>query len=277
MATLSISKAWEETSAFFRKEVRLVMPVALAMFTVPATLFGWYNPSGDPNQATGGLGWPLTLIILILAISGQMTIAGLSIGWSGSVGAALAQSMRRVWSVLGAVLILFFPLTVVMILVIAMMVGRAGMTDPSQISPEALAAIPGLSLVVLVFTLIFLFLATRMFLVSAIGMVETTNPIRIITRSWRLTAGHFLRLVGTLLLILIASFVASVAVTAVIGSLMTLAAGEPQPYNLSALIVSLADGIVGAGISAVSAALVGRIYVQLSSAAPTVPDVKREA
>jgi len=80
-----------------------------------------------------------------------------------------------------------------------------------------------------------------------------------------------------LLLILIASFVASVAVTAVIGSLMTLAAGEPQPYNLSALIVSLADGIVGAGISAVSAALVGRIYVQLSSAAPTVPDVKREA
>jgi hypothetical protein len=57
---------------------------------------------------------------------------------------------------------------------------------------------------------------------------------------------------------------------------MTIAAGEPQPYNLSALIVSLADGIVSAGISAVSAALVGRIYVQLSSSAATVPDVKRE-
>lgn len=276
MAKLSISKAWEESSAFLRREARLVAPVALAMFTVPATLFGWYNPSGDPNQATGGLGWPLTLVILVLAISGQMAIAGMAIGWSGSVGSALAHALRRVWGVLGTVLIVFLPLSVALVLVIAMMVGSAGLTDPTQVTPEVLAAIPGLSFVVLIFTFIFLFVATRLFLISSLGMVETANPVRILARSWQLTSGHFLRLVGTLLLIVIASFVASLAIAVVVGSLMTMVAGEPRPYNLSALIVSLADGVVSAAISAVSAALAARVYVQLSAGQASVPEVSRD-
>lgn len=276
MAKLSISKAWEESSAFLRREARLVAPVALAMFTVPATLFGWYNPSGDPNQATGGLGWPLTLVILVLAISGQMAIAGMAIGWSGSVGSALAHALRRVWGVLGTVLIVFLPLSVALVLVIAMMVGGAGLTDPTQVTPEALAAIPGLSIVVLIFTFIFLFVATRLFLISSLGMVETANPVRILARSWQLTSGHFLRLVGTLLLIVIASFVASLAIAVVVGSLMTMVAGEPRPYNLSALVVSLADGVVSAAISAVSAALAARVYVQLSAGQASVPEVSRD-
>lgn len=275
MANLSISKAWDEASAFLKREMRLVAPVALATFTVPATLFGWYNPSGDPNLASGGLGWPLTLFILILAMTGQMTIAGLAIGWSGSVGSALGQAFRRVWGLLATVFLLFAPLTIIMVLLIAVIVGAAGITDPAQVTPEALAALPQVSIVILVATLIFLFVAVRLFPLSAVAMVETANPIRLLSRCWQLTRGHFLRLLGTLLLILVASFVASIAVTAVIGSAMTVAAGEPQPYNLSALIVGLFDGLVSAAISAISAVLVGRIYVQLSAGAATVPDVSR--
>jgi hypothetical protein len=275
MAALSISKAWDEASSFIRREGRLLIPVALAMFAVPATLFGWYNPSGDPNQATGGLGWPLTLAILIVAIAGQMAIAGMAIGWSGSVGGALAQALRRVWGVLATLLMVFIPLTVVLVLALALIVGSAGITNPAQVTPQTLAAVPGMSMALLAMTLIFLFLATRLFVITPVGMVETTNPVRIFARSWRMTSGHFLRLVGTLLLILVASLIASIAVAAVIGSAMTLAMGEPQPYDLSALIVALADGIVSAAISTVSAALVGRIYVQLSAGQPSVPEVKR--
>jgi hypothetical protein len=277
MANLSISKAWDESSAFLKREMRLITPVALATFMIPATLFGWYNPSGDPNLASGGLGWPLTLVILILAMTGQMTIAGLAIGWSGSVGSALRHAFGRVWGLLATVLLLFIPMTVILILVIAVMVGGAGLTDPSQVTPEALAALPQVSFTVLIATLIFLFVAVRIFPLSAVAMTETANPIRLLARCWQLTRGHFLRLLGTLFLILIASFVASVAVTAVIGSVMTLVAGEPQPYNLSALIVALFDGVISAGISAISAVLVGRIYVQLSAGEASVPDVSREA
>ncbi len=274
MAKLSISSAWDETVAFLRRESRLVMPVALAFFAVPATLFGWHNPSGDPTQATGG--WPLTLLVLVLALMGQMAIAAMAIGWRGSVGAALTQALGRVWGVLAALLLVFIPVAVVLALILAVMLGGAGLTDPTQVTAESLAAVPGLTLFLLAMTFLFLFIAARLFPISAVGMMETANPIRVIARSWRLTGGHFWRLVGTLLLILIVSLVASLAVTAVIGSLVTLAAGEPQPYNVSALIISLADGVIGAMISAVTAALVGRIYAQLSAGRATVPEVKRE-
>jgi hypothetical protein len=62
-----------------------------------------------------------------------------------------------------------------------------------------------------------------------------------------------------------------------VGSIMELVAGEPKPFNLSALVIALADALISAAISAVSAALVGRIYVQLSAAEARVPEVNREA
>jgi hypothetical protein len=276
MARLSISKAWEETIGFLGRESRLVTPVALAMFMIPDTLFGWYNPSGDPNQASGGLGWPITLLVLILTIAGQMVIAGLAVGWSGSIGAALAQALKRVWGVLAAVLMVFVPLTVVLIFAIAIMVGSAGITDPTQVTAEALAGVPGIRPLLLIMTVVFLFAAVRLFPLSAVGMVETASPFHLLSRCWQLTQGNFLRLLLTFLLFLVAGIVASFAVTTVVGSAMTIAAGEPQPYNLSALIVSLADALVSAAISAVSAALVGRIYAQLTAAPASVPEVNRE-
>jgi hypothetical protein len=277
MAKLSISKAWEESTTFLGRESRLVTPVALAMFMIPGTLFAWYNPSGDPGKASAGLGWPLTILVLILAVAGQMAIAGLAVGWSGSVGAALSKAFRGVWGVLAAVLLIFLPLTIILVLAIAVMIGGSGITDPTQVTAEALEAVPGLSFLLLAMTLVFLFAAVRLFPLSAVGMVETANPLRLISRSWQLTGGHFLRLLGTLLLFLIAGLVASFAIRTVVGSTMELVAGEPQPFNLSALVVALADALISAAISAVSAALVGRIYVQLSAAEARVPEVNREA
>ncbi|MFL6724191.1 MAG: hypothetical protein ACJ8E7_08680 [Sphingomicrobium sp.] len=277
MAKLSISKAWEESTTFLGRESRLVSPVALAMFMIPGALFAWYNPSGDPSKASAGLGWPLTMLVLILAVAGQMAIAGLAIGWSGSVGAALSKALRGVWGVLAAVLLIFLPLTVLLVFAIAIMIGGSGITDPTQVTAEALAAVPGLSFLLLAMTLVFLFAAVRLFPLSAVGMVETANPLRLISRCWQLTGGHFLRLLGTLLLFLIAGLVASFAITTVVGSIMELVAGEPKPFNLSALVIALADALISAAISAVSAALVGRIYVQLSAAEARVPEVNREA
>lgn len=276
MSSLSIGKAWEEASTFLRRESRLVTPVALTMFMVPATLYGWYNPTGDPNQASAGLGWPILLILLVMTIMGQMVIAGMAIGWSGSVGAGLGHAFKRVWGVLGAVMLVFIPLTVVLLLAIAILVGGAGIADPSQITPESLAKVPGVAPVLLATIVLFLFVGTKLFPMAAIGMVETANPLRLLARSWTITRGSFWRLLGTFLLILVVNFVASVAVLTVIGSIMTIAAGQAQPYNLTALIVALFDGLVGALIAAISAALVGRIYVQLSAPIASVPEVKRE-
>ena len=62
MAKLSISKAWDESVAFLGREMRLVIPVALATFVAIPTVSGWMEPLAyvsvplrnvnDPSAAT---------------------------------------------------------------------------------------------------------------------------------------------------------------------------------------------------------------------------------
>lgn len=276
MSTLSIGKAWDEASGFLVREIRLVTPVALALFAVPAALMGWINPEGQPGTAPAGLGWPLTLIALIVTMIGQMTVAALAIGWSGSIGSAMSLASRRVWGLLASVLLIFLPLTIVAFMILALLIGSAGMADPAQVTPEALARTPGIGLLLLLLLVLFVVIGVRLFPVSAVAISETSSPLKLLSRSWRLTSGHFGRILVVLLLVLFASIVASAAITTVVGSLMALAAGELRPFSLSALITALADGIVAAAISAISASLVGRMYVQLNVGQPSVPDVSRE-
>ena len=86
MAGLSISKAWEETSAFLGRESRLVAPVALALIAIPAALQGWSDPASE-----GGAMGLIGLVLLFVSMAGQMAISQLAIGWSGSIGEAIGS------------------------------------------------------------------------------------------------------------------------------------------------------------------------------------------
>jgi hypothetical protein len=67
-----------------------------------------------------------------------------------------------------------------------------------------------------------------------------------------------------MLLLVFVAVILDAAVTAVIGSVAALAFGEARAFNLSALLVALASGLVGAAVSTVSATMVGRDYAQLA-------------
>jgi hypothetical protein len=262
---LSIGKAWEETSAFLGKEARLVAPVALATFAFPAVLSGWAFPGG----ATGAMGWVM-LLALIVALIGQMTIVLLANGWRGSIGEAMGRAVRRLPVLIGALLIVFLPLILIAIIAMTAVLSSAGITDPTTLTPQTLARVPNIGWIALLLTLFFIVAGVRLFPVAAIAANEPVGPIALLRRSWRLTSGSFWRLLALVLLLGVLTMVVSQAVTAVTGSVAALAVGEPRPFNLSALLIALATGLVGAIISTVSATMVGRVYAQLS-VAPSVP------
>lgn len=260
---LSIGKAWEETGAFLAREARLVAPVALALFALPSIVLNWAYPAGETGAAGGGA--MLALLALFIAIViGQMTVALLAIGWRGSIGQAIGKVTRRLPAFLGAALITFGPVMLLLLIVLAMLLAGAGIKDPATLTPEALAKIPGVGWAMFAMLLVLLFLSVRLFPLSAVVANETAGPIGLIKRSWALTKGHFGRLLAVLLLLLVAALVLSSAVAIVVGSIVTLVLGEPRPFNLAALLIALGGGIVGALISSVYSAMIGRIYVQLS-------------
>ena len=260
---VSIGKAWEETSAFLAREGRLVAPVALAMFALPSISLNWAYPAGSANSASG-IATLILLVILIAVMIGQMTIITLATGWRGSIGEALGKAARRVPTMLGAVLIVFGPMVVIFSIALGVVLAAAGITNPATLTPEAMMKITSIVWIALAMLVVMIFLSVRLFPMSAIAAKEQVGPIGLLKRSWSLTRGQFGRLLLALGLLVIAALALSSAVSIVVGSLTALLIGEAKPFTLAALIIALAGGIVSALISSVSAAMVGRIYVQLA-------------
>lgn len=264
---LSISKAWDESSAFLGREARLVAPVALACFALPAILADWAFPGGNPS---GGAGW-LMLLVLAAVLVGQMTIVLLVNGWRGSVGEAMGNAARRLPVLLAGLIIVFLPAALIATLAIGASLVSAGITDPAEVTPQMLAKLPNFVWVVMLLSIFFIVMGVRLFPVSAVAASERVGPITLLRRSWTLTRGSFWRLLALVLLLGVAALILDAAVTMVVGSVATIAAGEPRPFNTSALLVALVSGVVGALVSTVSAALVGRVYAQLAAPAASVP------
>lgn len=265
---LSIGKAWEEASAFLGREGKLVAPVALATFALPAILAGWAFPQGG---AGGGAGL-LMLLVLLVTLIGQMTVVLLVNGWHGSIGQAMGNAARRVPILVGALILVFLPIALVATFALGGALVNAGITDPAAVTPAALAKMPTFLWVVTLFTILLIYLGVRLFPISAIAAMEPVGPIALLKRSWRLTRGTFWRLLVLVLLLGLIALVLNWAVTAVVGSIATLAAGDLKPFNTSALLVALASGFVGAIVSTVSAAMAGRVYAQLAGPEASVPN-----
>ena len=89
----------------------------------------------------------------------------------------------------------------------------------------------------------------------------------IISRSWSLTAGHWGRLLGFLLVFFIGAIVALLAIGALSGVVAKLLFGPVEAMSPSALLVALVGAVANAATTALFAVMLARIYAQLASEA----------
>ena len=158
----------------------------------------------------------------------------------------------------------FGPMVVIFSIALGVMLAAAGITNTATLTPEAMVKLPSIMWIGLVMLIVIILASVRLFPMSAIAAKEQVGPIGLLKRSWALTRGQFGRLLLALALLVIAALALSSAVSIVVGTVTALLIGEAKPFTLAALIIALAGGIVSALISSVSAAMVGRIYVQLA-------------
>ena len=178
---LSIGKAWEETSAFLRREAKLVAPVALATFALPAILGQWAFPAGAVGD---GRGW-IMLLALIVAMIGQMTVILLVNGWHGSVGEGLGKAASRLPTLFAVLVIVFLPIILIVGAILGVMLTSAGLAYPPSMTPESLARVPGIAWVILITMLLVLYVAVRIFPVAAVAVSETLGPIKTLSAPGR--------------------------------------------------------------------------------------------
>jgi hypothetical protein len=251
MAKLSLSSAWDESRGVLQHDGKLLSIVAVALIALPTTVQALVTPVAPEGELPPAGPWiAVALVALIIAFVGQLAIVRLAVGPETSVGEAIGHGARRAPPYVAALLIWLLPVVIVAALTLSVLKGD---------KPSGLAIIGFILLMLAI-----IFVAVRMVLMPAIASSERAGPIAIIQRSWTLTSGNWWRFFAFLLLFLVATLCAIIAVGGVVGGVVVAVLGRPEPMSVGALIVALASQLLVAAISVVYFVMLARIYLQLT-------------
>jgi hypothetical protein len=264
MAELSISLAWDEAKGIIARDGRLLAAVALALIVLPEVVLAVVGvPIG--SQATT-LSSVIYVAVILFGFIGQIALNRLAIGPSVTVADAISQGFIRLIPVFLVLLAVIVGVGVIAILIAAILGGAGLVVLPTAGQP------PPPSLVGLLILLTALAIAVFQ-LAFPIAAIETGNPLRLLSRSWQLARGHYLRLLAFALTVFIGLSVVVLVTQFGIGSLILLFLGPASPGSVSALLLGLIAGTIQACFTAVAAVMLARIYVQLSGRGRAEPGV----
>lgn len=258
---LSIGQAWADAAAFLRRERRILAPVVLGLIAVPAVVLDMIQPRVPQGElpALGPL-WIVVLLMGLVMLIGQMVIALLAAGRSDTPRAAIHHAGRRLPALIGAGLLILLPVLALFVLAGAF----GGLAQAGGGLQPANAGRAGIALLGIVLLIgLILFIGVRLLPLVAVVAFRDDGPLAAIKHSFRLTRGHFWKLLGFTLLVAIAFGAVAIAVAAVIGSLVTLALGPPDMWTVSKLLIALCGGLLQAAFVSVYTAMIASITLQL--------------
>lgn len=260
MSALSISGAWEETKGLLARDGRLFASVALALIVLPSAVMGVVDPRLEPTDAAPGWFNVLIFLVFLISLAGQLALIRLAVGPSVTVGGAIGHGVQRLPIYVLSLIILF-----VGIVVLTLPFAFAAVAMGLNLEAAAAEAITGPILgLMFLYLLVILVLMTRFTMAMPVASVERAGPLTILTRSWQLTSGHWLKLLGFLIVFSIAAVLVLLAVGAVLGSLIALLFDSRGPMTVAALIEGLIAAVVTGIFSVLFTLMLARIYVQLS-------------
>jgi hypothetical protein len=269
MRGLSISAAWEETKIILARDGRLLTTVALALVALPEIVEGVLVPAPNMSGQQVPTWTPvLSIVVAILGLIGQIAIIRLALGPTTSVGQAISHGLRRFLPGLGAILLFGIPLVLVLGLVFGAL---AGPTAVEGLRTGNLDASAGR--IILLIAILVLFVSARFQLIIPVTTAESGGPVHILRRAWELGSGHYLRLLGFLLAIILVALVVLLSAQFLGGILARLFFGDAKPLSLAALVIALISGLVQTAFVVVVSTLLARIYAQVGGGGtqPSVP------
>lgn len=257
MASLSISEAWNETAAFVRREAQLIFPIAFLLISLPSALMQASLPVVVPGELPPAGLWLLLIpVAALLAMIGNIAINLLALRPGTSVGESLQHGARRFLILFAASLLIGLGIMLAMIPVILILSVLLVASGPTAI-------VPAITFLLVVPMIIFVWVRLIL-LLTPIVAVEELGPVALLRRSWALSKGQSLKLLGLLLLMMVLALVVSLAVGAIAGLLILFVAGPPLPGTLGGWLLLTVSALVQAVLSSVFAVLIARVYAQLT-------------
>ncbi|MCW4461797.1 hypothetical protein OK349_08750 [Sphingomonas sp. BT-65] len=266
---ISMGTVWDRTAEFLSDNLGTILPIALTAIFVPAAISG---SLGELNRgATPGLAAGLGLASLLLAVVtfwGQLAITALALDPSLGKGAVPAATRRLPAGLLVMIVLLLAAL--LLAIPVGVILALNGV-DFSAATPGAMPQVPPaaalwVTLYVLALLPVLLWLAARLAVVLP-ALVGERLAIGAIPRSWRLTGGVALKIVGVLILYAVVATVASLAATTAFGAVITLVAGRGEDgLSLATVLTGTVGGAVSTAFTVLGTAFTAKLFLALRAA-----------
>lgn len=262
--SIKLSQAWEDALAFLRREHVLVLPVALALFGLPDLLINLFGSAFGDMQPGTALPPALALLLLIAGATsmlGNLAISALVLRPGGSVGEALATSLRRAPGAIGSLLLVGL-LLVVAAIPLGILLAMLGVTtlDPATPSPSA-------SLLIVLVSVGLLLLAGRLAPMWAWMVAHERGGWAAIRGSFGVTRRVAWRLTLVLFLFLVTLMVVRWSVDAIARPLGFLSGATPVVGAVGAIVSAL----ISAGAAAFWATFSACLYRRVEDARLSAP------
>ena len=258
---VKMSTVWDRTAEFLTDNLGAILPIALLAYLVPFSITGSFEPIRI--NAETQLAVTLQLVSLafsILAVWGSLTIIAMTLGTDAS--AAGAVGARRLVPALVVALVVVVAMIALLapVLLLLLAAGTDLMAlsrgDLNQITPASAGIVALYSLVAFP---VLVWLTARLVLLNPLIVAEK-RMLDAIPRSWNLTRGLTMRVIGVTLLYFLVSGVAVLATQMVFGSIFRLVAGPAEGLSLSGVLTSVMVAAVQTGFTVIVPVFTANLY-----------------
>lgn len=243
----SYSAVWDDTARMLKSHGSLMLALAGVFFLLPALLIGHLLPA--PTSQANDFGpmldyyrqnWVWLLISNVVNAVGAVAIYLLLFDRrGGTVGSAIAAALPIV------------PFYFLLSVLVSLLIGFG----------FALFIIPGI------------YLVGRIAISGTVMVAEgRMSPLNAISAAWRLTSGKGWAVAGLVLIVGIAGFILSFAITAVLGAVIYLLAGRD---GIGGLLVLILGSALTAALLTVLIVLLAAIYRRLADGRSAVPNTEQ--
>ncbi len=263
---MSMGNVWDRTAEFLSDYLGTVLPIALLAIFVPLTISANLTPlyAGASQLTVTGLAVVAVLLGLV-SLWGQLAITALTL--DPALGRHVTSVATR--SAPAAVLLAVLKVVVVTVLAIppAVILADAGV-DLSVVQAGVFPEIPPpvqpwVALYGLLVVAVGFWVVPRLVLLNP-AIVGDRLAIGAIARSWRLTRGAALKIVGVLILYHVVAWVSYLAATKAFGAIMYLVAGRGEDgISLASVLTTIVGAAVSTGFTVLGTAFVAKLYIAL--------------
>lgn len=263
-----MSTVWDRSAEFIGDNFRSILPIAALAFFIPVVIVGSMQPLlVSESGQMGTLFILLQLVFFLLSLWGSVAVTGMALGLIGEQGVS-KLALSRLPAVLVVSLVWTFVIVIAAGIVLLVPLILTG-TDMEALASGNFNGLSGaqtgiFSLSVLLLAIAMLWIGARLVVLLAV-IVQEGRWFSAFPRAFSLTRGSVWRIIGVLILYALIAGIATLAATAVFGSVFTLIFGASDSgIGPSVILTSIISAVVQTIFTVIGTVFTAKLYQALT-------------